>query len=498
MNNWKKLATTYNNYMRNSLLPEDVKEQVDKIFSNKELRKKYTADEIAKKIHSIKLENCPICNGEIFLGFECKNKISLREMNNINFDFLNEKQRKHYLNLQISQIYNSSINTNITDIAKENIKKVYNDRFKIGLKESIIIIQKLRKENKIKEIKKCPLCNCENTDGLRFAMCQKCFDNLPGNGNIIRICIDCGNYIKTNHNFDLCPVCHHRGLHHYEHICKNCGKKEINSIPDIGRFKNFICDNCIKELNKSQLVKLYYDYNSRLDTIIKNNLLLRPIFEHFDPRQFKIRTCKVCNRSFRPKSPNQKTCQCCYEIHECPICNEKFIKSPNINKNINHDKLHFCSKSCSTKHQMINKNIKINIKNIDKNNFALYNEWFNKIDIDKLIEINDNNIYYYNKKGIWCKVDKDTKEILDVMYTTDIRNEYNYIQKALKFENSYKYNELRKYKNIMYLYIDDFNTEYDGLLKEMIFAIKFNAKYWNPAPGIQSKIYYKNLGGNNI
>jgi hypothetical protein len=77
------------------------------------------------------------------------------------------------------------------------------------------------------------------------------------------------------------------------------------------------------------------------------------------------------------------------------------------------------------------------------------------------------------------------------MYTIDIRKEYNWIKKALIYNTSEKYQKLRNHK-IKFLFICDFDSENEGLLKEMAFAMKTEAKYWNPAPGIQSKIYHKN------
>lgn len=48
---------------------------------------------------------------------------------------------------------------------------------------------------------------------------------------------------------------------------------------------------------------------------------------------------------------------------------------------------------------------------------------------------------------------------------------------------------MSKIENVEFYYLCSFQTWEEALKSEMDFAIKTNAKFWKPAPGLQMKMY---------
>ena len=226
-----------------------------------------------------------------------------------------------------------------------------------------------------------------------FDICSDCLNNeniVKGEGNIILYCYWCNKYYKADHNFTTCPDCKKITI---KRNCKEC-KKEFYTYHSNIKY----CEECEKEINKSDSVKLFELLISDKNNIVfKNNngeyYILKPLNKDLIYENFKLNNsynfnfekikCKYCNREFYPKSPNQKACGCCYLIQDnCLNCENKFIRVRNLekdnetNKIINYDsplnyKANFCSLSCKSYYSYNNENSNSNIYNIG---LRVYNE----------------------------------------------------------------------------------------------------------------------------
>lgn len=333
-------------------------------------------------------------------------------------------------------------------------------------------------------------------------ICNTCSDKLPGTGNHICFCNNCKQYVKKEHNFSKCPVCNGITLKPYVVPCQICGKDiYTHAAPGTYFYQHAICENCKEELGKSSSVKLYEKLLKDPNTIIRNNILMVPInfkSQTKYPFKFTARTCESCGRTYIPSSPNQRTCGSCYQILFCDGCKHHYVVPPLLSPKNGHSAKSplwkACSKSCSTKIGIKNKKFcnindfnKINSSKLEEDQISEILNEISKEIVEKWVEINNDNITDFDYKGIWVKTDAN-RVVLDVMWTTNIKKEYNWIQQALKYNTSFKYQELRKYPIIKYYYISSWDTEEEGLMIELYIAKKYNAKYWNAAPGFQTKM----------
>lgn len=101
------------------------------------------------------------------------------------------------------------------------------------------------------------------------------------------------------------------------------------------------------------------------------------------------------------------------------------------------------------------------------------------------------------KSFVWCKVDGDTGDILDVMAINDISKEWKLIQSWLADPSSYatnsgKYHHLSKIQNLQFRLVCICDTFNEALIKEALFACYTNAdsNWWRPAPGQSNLVDY--------
>ena len=297
----------------------------------------------------------------------------------------------------------------------------------------------------------------------------------------------------------VCPSCavHLRGYIDYNgkrekyiHKCQFCGSTMENNSP---KPEVYTCDTCYRDRFVSQNHEIYKMLIQRDDCEIKGDILMFPlsITRENDnrTRKFAEKTCLNCHRSFLPQGSKQYFCLCCYKIATCKQCGKEFAGrcagDAQTPENV------FCSKSCSCQHQMDHRTLYEHSSNTyEYDMIGTLEEYL--VEITKECPVNDDTVFYYSKvKGIWIKYDEDTSEVLDVMYTTNVEKEYNWIQNALKYNESDKYKALRRHKNITYYYVSSFTSELEGLMREMSFALNYKARYWSPSPGIQSHIMSK-------
>lgn len=318
-------------------------------------------------------------------------------------------------------------------------------------------------------------------------VCDSCFEKLPGNGCHVRKCSSCNKFFKAGHNFVKCPICNERSIEKVEHQCESCGKifYTANNLTKI--ISNRFCEDCREEYFKSFAVKFCEATLKRNDVYIKNDVVMLPIdLYHKRYRKLQNKICPQCGREFAPDSPNQIKCCCCFIINTCESCGGKYLTSNRLDDS---QYYHACSRSCSVTLQqkyfgnnLLEYNNNIRSYNLDKDGV--------KIKLPKnQVEINDNNIdNFKNIAGVWFKYDYINYEVLDVMITTNIYEEYKYIKHYLDYPFKWKEKELSKIKdNIKYYWLKDFNTWNEGLDYEMDFALKTNARFWSASPGYQQK-----------
>ena len=328
-------------------------------------------------------------------------------------------------------------------------------------------------------------------DNSKHFLCENCKDKLIGKGKNVRKCSQCMTYYKTDHNFKKCPNCNLVSLKRYKMKCERCNKifESVNSLS-----YNTHCQECKEEIKKSESVKKYERYLNLKDTIIKDNLLLRPLrFDVHEYRNFSNKICVYCGREYKPTGPRQHSCLNCYNILHCEACNNKYISicSYKDKKEVYYKA---CSKSCATKLQ--NKygfsNL-TSLENIDnfKNTNNIIKEKPVFVSMKKYTEIDNKNAFDFNNiAGVWCKYDIERNIVLDVMLTLNIYKEYNKIMKRLENPTSKKYIEFNKIsENIKFFFVSDIKNWNDGLIKELDFALETKAEHWSPAPGFQTKLY---------
>lgn len=322
-------------------------------------------------------------------------------------------------------------------------------------------------------------------------VCDECYDTLPGEGNHIIYCNSCDQIVRNTHNFAKCKNCEGLVLAKYIHSCQFCGSTMENNSP---KPEVYTCDTCYRDRFVSQNHEIYKMLIQRDDAEIKGDILMFPLtINHQNDnrtRKFAEKTCLNCHRSFLPQGSRQYFCLCCYKIVTCKQCGKEFAgkcagSDSTVPENV------FCSKSCSCQHQMNHRTLYEHSSNTyEYDMIGTLEEYL--VEMTKECPVNDDTVFYYSKvKGIWIKYDEDTSEVLDVMYTTNVEKEYNWIQNALKYNESDKYKALKKHKNITYYYVSSFTSELEGLMREMSFALNYKARYWSPSPGIQSHIMSK-------
>lgn len=225
-----------------------------------------------------------------------------------------------------------------------------------------------------------------------------------------------------------------------------------------------------------------YEYFLKLkDTIIKDDLLLRPLkFDRNKYRNFSNKICIYCGREYKPTQSRQHSCLNCYKISTCESCNSKYISICSY-KDKKESYYRVCSKACSDK---------LKTKNRVPDSFSLKN-------MDKYTEINSKNLAKFkNLAGVWCKYDVKNNIVLDVMLTLNIYKEYNRMAKELKETKCEKYLEFDEIsENIAFFFISHIKDWNDGLIKELDFALETNAKYWKPSSGLQTKLYNESKEG---
>lgn len=260
----------------------------------------------------------------------------------------------------------------------------------------------------------------------------------------------------------------------YELFCETHGKY-------VGNNRTSLCSKCVYENSLSENVKLFQQLSRDKNNTIKNNYLYVPIDLNVKSRINTLKECKSCNRKFKPNSPTQTFCGRCYKILICKNCGEKYIVTKGYE-----EFSQFCSISCSTQNQQ-KQGKAFNFKNF-KNNKIGNNP---KKIIPKHTEIVD-YLDFKGVPGIWYKYDELNKVVLDVCLTYDIYSEILYHNNQMKNPLKQKFIEMSKIKeNIKFYFYSSFDTWEDGLNKEYEFAMKTQAKFWSPAPGIQIKRYFK-------
>lgn len=374
---------------------------------------------------------------------------------------------------------------------------------------------------------KCPKCIEENAPkclicGSRSIyknnLCRNCFDKTSKTHNFnndkktyLQKC-EIHGFFLSNGTRNNCPICYPQTLRNK--ICKICGKKFIddrrfdyvvnskidickeceNKLPIAGDSSlkpkfllrcekhglylstatNCICPICSKEANRSETVKNFYNMKSNTENIIENGILMLPIsYKTSSNREYPLKICEQCGRYFRPNNGSQIYCGKCYEILTCPVCKEHFIKFTNENRR------GCCSVSCSNKRRNLNivrSCHKFNIRN------PIYFIPEHQI-------INSENLNEFNISGVWYKYDPNENIVLDVCSTLNIKEEVKYHFNSIKNKIKMKYIEMSKIKNIEFYYLCSFQKWEEALKKELDFAMKTEAKYWRPAPGLQMKMY---------
>ena len=310
-----------------------------------------------------------------------------------------------------------------------------------------------------------------NNEGIHA--CEECKKKAIGNGNILRKCARCGSLVYVNNSFSVCPNCH-KSMIEYDVKCKYCGKI----------FKSFsntskICEDCLKDVNKPRSVKRLKSMLSSKNFYLENNIIIAKTNTKQDKRGFKERECLRCGRKFMPVSPRQKVCKKCFIINTCENCGAKFVSSHGGNAR-------FCSPNCSAKKQIRNSDEE-HIKSINRR----IEQSKNKINIENYLDICDSNFCNFKGfPGIWFIYSKEKDVVLDVHITTDIADEILKIKKRIEEKRTAKYVELNKWKESMsFKFLCNIENWEDGLVKEMDFAEKSSALFWNPSPGYQIDRY---------
>lgn len=316
----------------------------------------------------------------------------------------------------------------------------------------------------------CKDCKKEYSATSNSSYCPYCKGNKR---EYQKECKDCGFKWKSN-NFsnEKCPKC---GQNHRKNFkmnkarkcylkCKICGKKYIS-----GSAKGQ-CPYCKEQSNLSDSVK---EFNNLIQSGWKdqnNGLIIQNIEK--GKLNFK-KVCLICKREFNLNYPSQKYCGYCETYKVCKNCNNKYITNNKQNG--------FCSIRCSNifrhrKETFFGNNTNLNSYDINMVHPKIYIPEHTKIE----------NLNDYDFCGIWYKYDPENRIVLDVCLTINIKEEIKYHFKQLKLKNINKYLEMSKLNNIEFYYLESFNSWEEGLIKEMNFALKTKAKYWKPAPGLQS------------
>lgn len=438
---------------------------------------------------------CKKCGNEFLSNsstkFYCKDcEKELRTLNCMicgeDFEFKGELKRKDLIKPICNDCYKKLPGYNKNNKRKGSVRICYKGHTYISNsnRDSCPVCN-----NEIRTVK-CEICGEEYVDkdkhigrflnNQKICICNNCKEKLPGNGVHIRKCFNCGEYFKANHNFENCPVCEGVSITPKVGICKNCGKE----FKYRGNKKIFLCNECKIERSKSPAVKTFEELSEREDVEIVDNVLMLPISKTKEPNK----TCNICGRRYFGVK-TQTTCKNCYHIIKCETCGFEFLSKSKYQR--------FCSKSCSVKAQMKNRiengnfDPRLWINSVDKINKN------NKIDIDSLTIINEDNYKEFNFGGVWGIIDKDTEELLDVHLTVDISKEY---KRDINIIKSGKGNDKYQYiasKNFVCVYFVSYDYYEQGLIYEMFIATEYNAKFWYPQPGVQNKIY-KELTQNKI
>lgn len=315
---------------------------------------------------------------------------------------------------------------------------------------------------------------CRNSykDGF-ISVCDNC---IIGKGRYTDMCSD-EQYESCNFKLNCSRYYHYTSPQ--SHYCKT-------GICCSHGFRNTVfCQECsprskVQEYNK---LKNSLRYSKRFDIYLADIPEFNQLDGWYEGRKEYRHICSFCNRPFSSFGPISNWCKSCWHVIECQGCGCKFVSK---NKNVL-----VCGQACSGIyfHKFgFYKNIELVKKNLSRiSRFDLDTQ--DKLNISNFTKITKENLDDFNVYGVWFKVDRDTGEVLDVCLTKNIYKEYKYHFSAIENKINYKYSELSKYKIDCYFLTNDFNTWEEGLDIEMNFALKTNAKYWNPAPGPQiSKI----------
>lgn len=412
---------------------------------------------------------CPVCGEEntlmlkLGLCHNCVNKTK-EEYGNLRFLSYCEKHDEYYRATAHNHLNCKYCKKEAEDEERERLERRKELKEKQSYRDCVICKNKF----KFKESK-------------HTTVCDNCYDNTDktlGTKYLV-YCDRCDFYYFCNHNLTTCPKCK---LHSFKKECKECGKTFIANHSSVE-----ICDYCMKPFSVRYCDQLMNDHNN----IIKDGFILTPI----EIKEGKlIRQCEYCNRNFSIRSGPHNLCGCCYRIRTCSYCGENYVRTRSNLSPVNskRSELGFCSLSCRSANSQ--KEILSMYDKLDHlqifNNLPDEFKFVYNCSLEDLQEISPEDSNLYKLQGIWCKIDAETGELLDVSLTTNIQREMNkHLQSILKQEG-FKAQELYKRKLIFKL-VTKIKDLKDGFIKEMSFALQFKAKYWYPAPGIQVKLINK-------
>lgn len=367
-------------------------------------------------------------------------------------------------------------------------------------------------ENSLKP-KVCIRCGKTFIGGNLSLYCKECSYEITH-----RKCLHCGKEfeIRSNSKREVCDLCIVGDRNRY--IAK-CTDEEFNSCKyskDCSRYfyygsnagkilcsKRLSCKHGLNPIfcqkcSPREKVQLYNEFIKREDKEIidlkdGNKLLILPNISYSEFKEINNNkksyncSCSLCKRDFIGTGPTSKYCGKCYYIKKCEGCGNYYLT-------INKDSL-VCGQECSGIYFHKENNLNGEFKN------SKIDDHINKMEnVNKYTEITKQNIDLFKEKSsIWFKVynnssnintNNNTNILLDVCLTKNIYEEIKYHNYAIENCVNNKYKEMSEYKDhIKFYFYDSFNTWEEGLIKEFEFAMKYQALFWNPAPGIQIKLY---------
>lgn len=359
------------------------------------------------------------------------------------------------------------------------------------------------------KIKDCELCHKPFIGGNLSLYCSDCSYKISH-----RNCIICGNEfeIRPDSKREVCNNCimgkplrqvgyctdkefenckFKNECHRYFYYASNGYPKCKWTHLCIHKKNPIYCQEC----SPREKVQLYNKLINNNYIENKNNILILPKSKVDKNIKKYICKCHICQRNFDGLGSTSNYCGNCYYIKTCQACGNKYL-STNENSLV-------CGQECSGIYFHKQGYITNSNKNFYENNCNLNDNKNNKniinIDIKPFTEITESNQKDFKDiKGIWFKTTIiDNKiQVLDVCLTTNIYKEIQYHFAEIENPSKYKFEQMKKFKNIQFYYLSDFENWNDGLIKEFEFAMKTKALYWSPAPGIQVKMYKEYLNKN--